>query len=437
LLVVAAGTNLGEPNLGDHRVAGFTNYLPPALAKPRMRLYALGHGVSVLGGWIQQVALSWLIFRLSGSVFLLGFSGFIQMIPFLLLGPVTGVVVDRLPRLKLLIAIDAALACCALTLAILSANGVTDVRIYLVIAGLAGILNAFEMPTRQSLLSEIVDDRALMPSALALSATLFNSGRMIGPAIAGLLLMRWPETWCFLLNAVSYAAIIAALIAMRLPEKPRAKSGTEQQRQGILKSFQHLTRLPPVQFLLPIVITVGLCAVPYIHLMPSIATTFFGGGSGTVGALLSMSGVGAVLAAGFLSMQKTSAIQIRALAFVPTALGLALIAVASTRHLALGLVLMAIMGACIVICANATNILLQQSVPDAWRGRVIGLYAMAFQGMGPIGNLLTGTVAEHIGLGPALTINGLIILAVALATRWRFQQQPDVLAGLGQVHPAE
>jgi MFS family permease len=417
-------------------LAGFLRYLPPALAKPRMRLYALGHGVSVLGGWIQQVALSWLIFRLSGSVFLLGLSGFIQMIPFLLLGPVTGVIVDRLPRLKLLIAIDAGLACCALALAILSANGVTDVRIYLVIAGVAGSLNAFEMPTRQSLLSEIVDDRALMPSALALSATLFNSGRMIGPAIAGLMLMRLPETWCFVLNAVSYAAIITALIAMRLPEAPRAKSGGEP-RQGILSSFQHLTRLPPVQFLLPVVMAVGLFAVPYIHLMPSIANTFFGGGSGTVGALLGMSGVGAVLAAGFLSMQKTSALQVQALGFAPTALGLALIAVASTRHLALGLALMAVMGACIVICANATNILLQQSVPDAWRGRVIGLYAMAFQGMGPIGNLLTGTVADRVGLGPTLTINGLIILAVALATRWRFQQQPDVLAGLGQVHPAE
>lgn len=401
-----------------------------------MRLYALGHGVSVLGGWIQQVALSWLIFRLSGSVFLLGLSGFIQMIPFLLLGPITGVVVDRLPRLKLLIAIDAALACCALTLAILSANGVTDVRIYLAIAGLAGILNAFEMPTRQSLLSEIVDDRALMPSALALSATLFNSGRMIGPAIAGLMLIRLPETWCFLLNAVSFAAIIGALVAMRLPEKPRSKSDIDQ-RQGILSSFQHLARLPPVQFLLPVVMAVGLFAVPYIHLMPSIAHTFFGGGSGTVGALLSMSGVGAVLAAGFLAMQRTSAVQVRALGFAPTALGLALIAVASTRYLALGLVLMAVVGACVVICANATNILLQQSVPDAWRGRVIGLYAMAFQGMGPIGNLLTGTVADRIGLGPTLTINGLIILVVALATRWRFQQQPDVLAGLGRVHPAE
>jgi MFS family permease len=221
-------------------LAGFTRFLPPALAKPRMRLYAMGHGVSVLGGWIQQVALSWLIFRLSGSVFLLGLSGFIQMIPFLLFGPITGLVVDRLPRMKLLIAIDAALAVCALALTALAASGVTDVRIYMVIAAIAGILNAFEMPTRQSLLSEIVDDRSLMPSALALSATLFNSGRMVGPAIAGVMLTYLPETWCFLLNALSYAAIIAALLAMRLPVKPRALAGADQQ-QGVLSSFRYLT----------------------------------------------------------------------------------------------------------------------------------------------------------------------------------------------------
>jgi MFS family permease len=417
-------------------LAALSDYLPPALVQPRVRVYAIGHGISVLGGWIQQVALSWLIFRLSGSVFLLGLSGFIQMIPFLLLGPVTGVVVDRLPRLKLLIMIDVALAGCALLLALLSARGVADVRVYLSIAAIAGILNAFEMPTRQSLLGEIVGDRSLMPSALALSATMFNSGRMIGPAIAGVMLMYVSETWCFLLNALSFAAIITALVMMRLPATPRAASGTAS-RAGILSSFRYLTGLAPVQILLPVVVAVGLFAVPYVHLMPSIASAFFKGNSATVGMLLSMSGLGAVLAAGFLSLQRTSALQVRALAFAPTVLGLALIILAATRQLPLGLGLMVVIGAAVVVCANATNILLQQSVPDSWRGRVIGLYAMAFQGTSPIGNLLTGAIADRIGLGPTLTINGLIIIAVALVTRWRFRQRPTVLAGLGQVHPAE
>jgi predicted MFS family arabinose efflux permease len=250
------------------------------------------------------------------------------------------------------------------------------------------------------------------------------------------------ETWCFLLNAITYAAIIAALMAMKLPAKPRVASGIDS-HAGILSSFQYLTNLAPVQILLPVVVAVGLFAVPYIHLMPSIASAFFGGGrggqvgAGTVGALLSMSGLGAVLSAGFLAMQKNSALQVRALAFAPTILGVALVMLAQNRWLPLGLALMAVLGGTIVICANATNILLQQSVPDSWRGRVIGLYAMAFQGSAPLGNLLAGAVADRVGLTITLTVNGLIIVAVALVTRWRFRQHPAVLAGLGRVHPAE
>ncbi len=416
-------------------MAGFRLFLPPALVKPRVRLYALGHGVSVLGGWIQQVALSWLIFRLSGSVFLLGLSGFIQMIPFLLLGPVAGLVVDRLPRLPLLIGIDVALACNALVLAALSASGVDDVRIYLMIGGLNGILNAFEMPTRQSLLRDIVDDRTLMPSALALSATLFNGGRMIGPAIAGLLLIYLPETWCFLINAATYLAIIGALVAMQLPVQPRPAAGAGAQG-GIAQSFVYLTSLPTVQFLLPIVIAVGLFAAPYVHLMPSIAATFFDGNSGTVGVLMSMSGLGALLAAGYLSMQRSSILQVRALAYAPTVLGIAVMALAVTRYLPLGMAVMTVLGAAVVICANSTNILLQQTVPDAWRGRVIGLYAMSFQGTAPLGNLLAGAVAERIGLTATLLVNGAIILGVAQATSWRFRKHPEVLRALGRAQPA-
>jgi MFS family permease len=269
---------------------------------------------------------------------------------------------------------------------------------------------------------------------LALSATLFTTGRLIGPAIAGVMLIYLPETWCFLLNALTFVAIIAALIAMKLPVKPTVASSADQ--HGILSSFRHLTSLPPVQFLLPIVVAVGLFAAPYIHLMPSIAATFYSGQSGTVGALLSMSGLGAVLCAGVLSMQRNSNLQVRALSIAPAVLGMALIALASVRWLPAGLALMSVVGAAVVLCANATNILLQQSVPDAWRGRVIGLYGMALHGSAPLGNLMAGAVAERIGLGPTLTINGVIILAVALLSRWRFQRQPGVLAGVGQV-PAE
>ena len=192
-------------------------WLPPALEKPRVRLYALGHGLSVIGTWVQATALSWLVFRLTGSIFMLGVMGFLLQIPFLLLGPFTGRIVDRMPKLKLLIGIDIALSSLAFTSAVMAWLDVRNVWLYLAAAVLHGSLNAFEMPTRQSLLATIVEDRALMPSALGVSATLFNGGRMVGPAIAGLALHYFSEGWCFLFNALSNLAIIAALLAMKIP----------------------------------------------------------------------------------------------------------------------------------------------------------------------------------------------------------------------------
>ena len=416
-------------------MAAFRLYLPPALGVPRFRLYAAGHGVSVIGGWIQQIALSWLVYRLTGSVLLLGVTGFIQQIPFLLLGPFAGAIVDRLPRMKLLIGIDLALAASALALAAMVFNEVADVRAYLVMAAVMGCLNAFEMPARQTLVSEIIDDRALLPSALALSATLFNTGRLVGPAVAGVLLIYVSEAWCFLLNAASYVAIITALVAMRLPTRPRPPVPASGQT-GVGQSLVYLTGLPQVRLLLPLMISVGLFGVPYVHLMPSIAATFFDGRSGTLGLLMSASGLGALLTTGYLSMQRSSALQAKLLGIMPAALGATMIAFAANRNFPVGLGLMMLIGASVVVCANSTNILLQQSVPDAWRGRVIGLYAMSFQGTAPLGHLLAGAVAAKIGLSSTLVLNGSIILAVALVTRWRFRRQPEVLESLGHPHNA-
>ena len=213
-----------------------------------MRIYAAGHGISILGGWIQQVALSWLVYRLTGSVFLLGVTGFILQIPFLLLGPVAGLVVDRVPKLKFLIAIDLFLAALAVALAVMTWSGVTDIRAYLAIAALIGSANAFEMPTRQTLLGRIVGDRTLLPSALALSATIFNAGRLVGPAIAGLMLVYLSEAWCFAINALSFSAIIGALLAMRLPDGGEVPSASRTAALGgIVESATYLAAVPAVR----------------------------------------------------------------------------------------------------------------------------------------------------------------------------------------------
>ncbi len=402
-------------------------WMPPALAKPRFRYYVAGHCVSVVGGWIQQVALSWLVFRLTGSIVLLGITGFLLNIFYLLLGPVAGAATDRFPRLQMLIVIDLVLAACAAALALLSLAGVSIIAIYLAIATIIGIANAFEMTVRQTLIRDIVEERGLVASALGVSAMVFNTGRIIGPAIAGLILAYVSEAACFALNALSYFAIIWALIAMRLPPQAKAHVASGSLPQGLAAGMSVLFAFPAVRYLLPTVVAVGLFATPYVPLMPSIATHFFDGRSSTVGLLMSAAGVGALSSAAYLSLQPRYGRQLRMLTVAPLVVGVVLVAFAWMRVLPLSMLLLAMLGASALIAVNSTNAMLQQSVPDAWRGRVIGLYSMSFAGTAPLGGLLAGFLAEHIGLTATLTMNGIIIVIAGLVGRWRLHNHPEAL----------
>ena len=410
-------------------MANWHLWLPPALTKPRFRLYTAGHLVSVIGGWIQQVALAWLVYRLTQSTFLLGLTGFLLNIFYLLLGPAAGIVADRLPRLPTLIVIDVVLATLSVCLAAMGVLGVEDINAYLAVAALIGIANAFEMPVRQTLIKDIVEDRNLIPSALGMSAMIFNVGRMVGPSIAGVLLVHVTEAWCFVLNALSYAAIIGALLAMRLP-RVSAPTAIGGHPAGLRANLAVLLSFPAVRFLLPTVVAIGLFATPYVPLMPSIVTHFFDGQSSTLGMLMSAAGVGAFAAATYLSLQPGYGRQIRLVSLSPLAVGLVLLAFAWARFLPLSMLLLAGLGASALIAVNATNALLQQSVPDAWRGRVIALYSMSFAGTAPIGGLLAGTLAERVGLTATLTLNGALIVAAGLFGRWRLHNHPEALRGL-------
>jgi MFS family permease len=410
-------------------VADWHLWLPPALTKPRFRLYTAGHLVSVIGGWIQQVALAWLVFRLTQSAFLLGLTGFLLNIFYLLLGPLAGIAADRLPRLATLIVIDVVLAALSIWLAFMALAGVDSINAYLAVAALIGIANAFEMPVRQTLIKDIVEDRHLITSALGMSAMVFNLGRMIGPSIAGLLLVHVSEAWCFVVNALSYVAIIGALLAMRLP-RASPLTATGPQPAGLRANLSVLLSFPAVRYLLPTVVAVGLFATPYVPLMPSIVASFFDGQSSTLGALMSAAGIGAFASATYLSLQPGYGRQIRLLTLAPLVVGLVIIAFAWSRLFPLSLILLAALGASALISVNATNALLQQSVPDAWRGRVIALYSMSFAGTAPIGGLLAGTLAERIGLAATLTLNGALIVAAGLFGRWRLHNHPEALRGL-------
>ena len=339
-------------------------------------------------------------------------------------------------RADMLIGIDLALSIISLTLAVLAWFEIHNVWIYLTAAVLHGSLNAFEMPTRQSLLARIVEDRALMPSALGLSATLFNGGRMIGPALAGAALLYVSEAWCFLFNAASNLGIIAALLAMKIAPEDMSHSSKAVQA-GAWSSIATLWRLPAVRTLLPMMTVTGLFGVPYVHLMPSISAEFFQGGSSTFGLLMSAAGLGALTAAAFLSMQRGTETQRTLIVYAPLVLGVAFTAFAMSRSLPVSMLLLVVTGGSIMCCANSTNVLLQQSVSDAWRGRAIGLYAMSFQGAAPIGTLLAGAMASRIGLAATLVINGLVILAAAIVVRRRLAQHPEVFDSVAQMHAIE
>jgi MFS family permease len=410
-------------------VADWHLWLPPALAKKRFRLYTAGHTVSVVGGWLQQVALSWLVFRITGSIVLLGLTGFLLNIFYLLLGPVSGLAADRLPRLPFLVAVDALLAGLALLLAGMALAGIESIDAYLAVAAAIGIVNAFELPLRQTLLKDIVEERALVTSAIGVSAMIFNVGRMVGPAIAGILLVYVSEAWCFALNAASYLAIIAALLVMRLP-RATAPAAVGVQPQGFRASLAVLMSFPAVRYLLPTVVAIGLFATPYVPLMPSIVAHFFDARSSTVGLLISSAGCGALVSATYLALQPGFSRQIRLVTTAPLAVGIAIAAFAWCRILPLSMLLLAGVGASVLISVNATNALLQQSVPDAWRGRVVGLYSMAFAGTAPIGALLTGSLAERVGLTATLAFNGAMIVAAGLFARWRWRNHPEALRGL-------
>jgi MFS family permease len=412
-------------------VADWHLWLPPALTKPRFRYYAAGHSVSVIGGWIQQVALAWLVFRLSGSPVLLGVTGFLLNIFYLLLGPVAGAATDRFPKLQMLIVIDLVLAACAGVLAALAWGHVVYIPAYLAIATLIGIANAFEMTVRQTLIRDIVEERALISSALGVSAMLFNGGRMVGPAIAGLALAYVSEAWCFAVNALSYGAIIAALLAMRLPASARTASGRSGALpQGLAAGVSVLLSFPAVRYLLPTVVALGLFATPYVPLMPSIVADFFDAKSSTVGWLMSAAGLGALGSAAYLSLQPGYGRQLRLQTLAPLVTGLVLIAFAWSRTLPLSMLLLGGLGASALIGVNATNAMLQQSVPDEWRGRAIGLYSMSFAGTAPLGGLLAGFLADRIGLTATLTLNGCLIVVAGLVGRWRLHNHPEALRGL-------
>jgi len=372
-----------------------------ALRSRNFRLFFGGQGISLIGTWMTRVATSWLIYRLTGSALLLGVVSFASQIPAFFLSPFTGVLVDRWNRHRCLVATQVLAMLQSLAMAALTIAGVITITHIILLSILQGLINAFDMPTRQSFLVHMVDHKEDLSNAIALNSSMFNGARLIGPSLAGMIIPLAGEGVCFLADGISYVAVIAALLAMRVPPPNNGSAGRPVLHEFI-EGLRYVTGSTPIACILLLLALVSLVGMPYIVLLPVVSGQLLGGGANTFGFLMAATGLGALAGALHLAARRSVLGLGRLIPLCVAGFSLALIVVALSRLLWLSLVFMAVTGFSMMIQIAACNTLLQTIVEDDKRGRVMSLYTMAFMGMTPFGSLLAGFVAHRIGASRTL-----------------------------------
>jgi MFS family permease len=383
-----------------------------ALRSRNFRLFFGGQSVSLVGTWITRVATSWLVYRLTGSVLLLGVVGFCGQIPTLLLAPIAGVWVDRWDRHRILLVTQVLSMLQSLALALLVFTSTITVAYILALQVLQGIINAFDTPARQAFVVVMVEDRADLPNAIALNSSMVNASRIIGPSIGGVIIAAVGEGWCFMIDAISYLAVIASLLAMEVPARAPARRDTrvlDELRVG----FRYVSRFAPVRSSLLLLSLVSIMGMPYTVLMPALATTLLHGGPHTLGFLMTASGVGALAGALYLASRRTVLGLGRVMVWSTAVFGAGLVAFSFARTLWVALAILPAIGAGMMITMAATNTVLQTVVTEELRGRVMAFYTMAFLGTAPIGSLLAGVAGERVGPTTTILIGGVCCLAAA------------------------
>ena len=391
-----------------------------ALRSRSFQIFFAGQFIYLVGSWMQSVAMGWLVYRLTGSAWLLGVTTGVQQLPMLFLSPVAGVWADRANRRKLLVLIQSLAGVQAFTLAILTFSGLIEVSQLIALALLLGAIKSFETPTRQAFLLEMLETKQDLPNAIALQSMVFQAARFVGPSIAGLVLAASNEAWCFLLNGISYFAIVGAYAVIRVKPAHATDTKTEWWRQ-LLHGFRYAFGFLGTRRLLLLLCVMGLFGAPWSSLMPIFAAQTFGGDSKTYGFLISAVGMGAIIGTLFLALRASVRGLGRVVGATSITAGIALAAFALSYTLWLSLLLLAIFGFGLVVTAASTNTILQSVADEDKRARVISIYVMSFLGLAPIGNFVAGAVAESIGAHHTLFICGVVILIAgsAFAAGWK------------------
>jgi MFS family permease len=366
-----------------------------ALRHRNFQLFFSGQLISLIGTWMQTVAQAWLVYRITGSSLLLGSVGFASQIPVFLFAPIGGIVADRHNRHRVVIGTQIAAMVLASILAALTLTRTVQVWHIFLLASLLGLVNAFDIPGRQSFLVDMVGKEDLM-NAIALNSSMFNGARVIGPAIAGILVAKIGEGWCFFANAVSYIAVIAGLLMMRVP--PRSyRASTASPLAHVMEGFRFVRHTAPIRAILLLLGLVSLVAMPYTVLMPVFADRILHGGARGLGILMGATGVGALL--GGLTLATRTGVRGlgRWITLSCGGLGASLILFSLSRSFWLSATLLLPVGFCMMLQMSSSNTLIQAMVPDHLRGRVMAVYSMMFMGMAPFGALFGGALADRLG----------------------------------------
>jgi len=381
------------------------------------RLFFFGLGVSLTGSWMQRTAMSWLVYRLTNSAFSLGVVAFAGLVPNFVLAPLAGVVVDRWSRYRIIIVTQVLLMVQASILAFFVLSDSISIWKLIYLSVILGLINALDMPARQSFLPELIEKKEHLGNAIALNSFLFNGSRLIGPSLAGIIIASAGEGGCFVINAISYLAVIAALLGIRIQPKKR-RIPTSSVLKGLKEGFSYAFGMAPIRSIILLLGLVNLIGVPCLVLMPVIAKDILSGGPQTLGFLTGASGVGALLAATYLAIRAKANGLEKIVWLGVFFFGLGLISFSLSRAIWLSMAFMVVIGFGMVVQMASSNTILQTLVDDDKRGRVMSFYNMAILGMAPFGSLLIGSIASIISTLETLLLSGSIcILASFMLTR--------------------